>query len=124
MHGCTGYEIWRRSQNRAAGTCWTGHLERAGKASERVKSGIVVKAAKRSAEVPIYQIKATLEGSKPPIWRRLLVHSDITLGDLHTIIQASWAGGIVACIRVQGDLNSNARRECYPGLGDVGIGDH
>ncbi len=46
-------------------------------------------AAKRAAEVPIYQIKVTLEGSKPPIWRRLLVRSDITLGDLHTIIQAA-----------------------------------
>ena len=46
-------------------------------------------AAKRSAKVPIYQIKVTLEGSKPPIWRRLLVRSDITLGDLHTIIQAA-----------------------------------
>ncbi len=45
--------------------------------------------AKRAAEVPIYQIKVTLEGSKPPIWRRLLVRSDITLGDLHTIIQAA-----------------------------------
>jgi hypothetical protein len=46
-------------------------------------------AAKRAAEVPIHQIKVTLEGSKPPIWRRLLVRSDITLGDLHTIIQAA-----------------------------------
>ena len=46
-------------------------------------------ALKRAAEGPIYQIKVTLEGSKPPIWRRLLVRSDITLGDLHTIVQAA-----------------------------------
>lgn len=41
-------------------------------------------------DVLIYQVKVTLEGSKPPIWRRLLVHSDITLGDLHDIIQAAF----------------------------------
>jgi hypothetical protein len=46
-------------------------------------------AVKRAGEVSIYQIKVTLEGSKPPIWRRLLVRSDITLGDLHTNIQAA-----------------------------------
>jgi hypothetical protein len=46
-------------------------------------------AAKRAAKGPIYQIKVTLEESKPPIWRRLLVRSDITLGDLHAIIQAA-----------------------------------
>jgi len=44
----------------------------------------------KTADVPIYQIKVTLEGSKPPIWRRLLVRSDITLGDLHDIIQAAF----------------------------------
>ena len=38
---------------------------------------------------PIYQIKVTLENIKPPIWRRLLVRSDITLADLHRIIQAA-----------------------------------
>ncbi len=44
--------------------------------------------------VPIYQIKVTLDDSKPPIWRRILVRSDITLGQLHDIIQAvmGWSG--------------------------------
>jgi len=37
----------------------------------------------------IYQIKVTLKGCKPPIWRRLLVPSDVTLADLHQIIQAA-----------------------------------
>ncbi len=40
-----------------------------------------------SPKANIYQVKVTLEDSKPPIWRRLLVRSDITLGDLHPIIQ-------------------------------------
>lgn len=35
----------------------------------------------------IYQIKITLRYSDPPIWRRFQVGSDITLGELHLIIQ-------------------------------------
>ena len=42
-----------------------------------------------STDSPTFQIKITLEGGKPPIWRRLLVRSDTTLGDLHHIIQAA-----------------------------------
>ena len=34
----------------------------------------------------LFQIKITLIGVKPPIWRRIQVH-DCTLGDLHDIIQ-------------------------------------
>jgi hypothetical protein len=36
---------------------------------------------------PIYQLKITLKGVKPPIWRRLQVKSDITLLALHKTIQ-------------------------------------
>ncbi len=45
---------------------------------------------KSATDAPIYQIKVTLEDSKPPIWRRLLVRSDSTLADLHDIIQAAF----------------------------------
>jgi hypothetical protein len=37
----------------------------------------------------IHQIKITLQGSKPPIWRRVLVPSNYTLAQLHEIIQIS-----------------------------------
>jgi hypothetical protein len=37
----------------------------------------------------IYRIKVTLVGSKPPIWRRLLVPGDVTLGELHSILQVA-----------------------------------
>ncbi|MEI7668537.1 MAG: plasmid pRiA4b ORF-3 family protein [Pseudomonadota bacterium] len=36
----------------------------------------------------IYQIKITIKGSKPPIWRRVLVESDSNLDELHDVIQA------------------------------------
>lgn len=37
----------------------------------------------------IYQIKITLNGSKPPIWRRVLISSEITLAKLHDVIQSA-----------------------------------
>jgi hypothetical protein len=45
------------------------------------------------AEAQIYQIKVTLDDSKPPIWRRILVRGDVTLGKLHDILQVvmGWA---------------------------------
>jgi hypothetical protein len=40
-----------------------------------------------SAGVEIYQLKITLLGSEPPIWRRFAVPADITLAKLHDAIQ-------------------------------------
>ena|SRR5437016_2896140 len=37
----------------------------------------------------IYQLKVTLSDVKPLIWRRVLVQSDVTLAQLHTILQAA-----------------------------------
>nr|WP_314465491.1 plasmid pRiA4b ORF-3 family protein [uncultured Clostridium sp.] len=41
-----------------------------------------------------YQLKITIKGSKPPIWRRILVPEGITFETLHHMIQASfcWSG--------------------------------
>ncbi|HBA40324.1 MAG TPA: hypothetical protein DCZ05_11435 [Deltaproteobacteria bacterium] len=38
-------------------------------------------------KVQIYQLKITLKESRPPIWRRFQVRSDVTLAKLHRIIQ-------------------------------------
>src|SRR5437899_11067280 len=35
----------------------------------------------------IYQIKITLLGTSPPIWRRLLVPANLTLEQLHDVLQ-------------------------------------
>jgi hypothetical protein len=37
----------------------------------------------------IYQVKITLIGSKPPIWRTVLVPSDLKLGAFHAVIQVA-----------------------------------
>ncbi|MBA2432718.1 MAG: plasmid pRiA4b ORF-3 family protein [Chthoniobacterales bacterium] len=44
---------------------------------------------KTSAGNGVLSLKVTLRGLKPPIWRRLLVASTMTLGDLHAAIQAA-----------------------------------
>lgn len=44
-------------------------------------------AGKRS--VPLYELKIVLLGSKPPIWRRLQVPGDASLGWLHAVIQVA-----------------------------------
>ncbi|MGH3653652.1 plasmid pRiA4b ORF-3 family protein [Glutamicibacter sp.] len=38
----------------------------------------------------VLQLKLALKEAKPPIWRRVLVPMDLSLGDLHDIIQASF----------------------------------
>lgn len=44
----------------------------------------------RGAEASIYQIKVTLEGIRPPVWRRLLVPGEVALDELHDILQAAF----------------------------------
>lgn len=49
---------------------------------------------KTKASDRIYQMKITLNGTKPPIWRRVEVPGEFTLGQLHEVIQAAmgWDG--------------------------------
>ncbi|WP_158598256.1 plasmid pRiA4b ORF-3 family protein [Falsibacillus albus] len=45
------------------------------------------KKLKRPVKKQIYQLKISLKGAKPPIWRRVLVPNSVSLHELHSIIQ-------------------------------------
>lgn len=59
-------------------------------------------ATKTESASDIYQIKVTLLGTKPPIWRRLLVPADMTLAQLHNVLQIAmgWEDGHMHEFRV------------------------
>lgn len=52
-----------------------------------------------------YQMKVTIKGSKPPIWRRLVVRDDATLEELHYAIQIAfgWSNDHLHQFTVDGD---------------------
>lgn len=49
-------------------------------------------AKRKSSKALIYQIKVTLRGIEPPIWRRFQVPAEVTLAELHDVLQSvmSW----------------------------------
>ncbi len=57
----------------------------------------------------IYQLKIVLQGSKPPIWRRIQVKSNITLDVLHEMIQTvmGWYNVHLHHFHVHGTFYSN-----------------
>lgn len=59
-------------------------------------------ATKTVADSDLYQIKVTLLGTKPPIWRRLLIPADVTLAQLHNVLQIAmgWEDGHMHEFRV------------------------
>ena len=38
----------------------------------------------------VYQLKATILGTKPAVWRRVVVPEDIRLSELHQVLQAAF----------------------------------
>lgn len=76
------------------GSCCGGGADKAAAPPARgAKKSNVIKVdfprhgAKAGTDTALYQLKVSLEGAKPPIWRRILVPGDFTLAQLHKIIQ-------------------------------------
>ncbi len=57
----------------------------------------------------IYQIKVTLVGSKPPIWRRILIAGTTTLSQLHNILQITmgWSNSHLHLFKVGEQIYSD-----------------
>lgn len=51
----------------------------------------MVNPARSSRITAIHQLKVTLKGSKPPIRRRLQVRGNVTLPELHDILQVAFS---------------------------------
>ena len=66
-------------------------------------------ARRGKTESPVYQIKVTLLGVKPAVWRRLLVPSRLTLARLHEVLQIAmgWTDSHLHAFRV-GDVTYSA----------------
>jgi len=59
----------------------------------------------------VYQLKVRLQRSKPPIWRRILVASDITLIGLHEVLQISmgWTDSHMHLFEYNGQVFGDSR---------------
>lgn len=53
----------------------------------RQKNSVTPSLPKQESTTKIYQLKILIKGSKPPIWRRILIEDDMTYSSLHYIIQ-------------------------------------
>jgi hypothetical protein len=58
----------------------------------------------RDTSAPVYRLKVTLKKVRPPIWRRFLVPSDISLARLHDCLQAvmPWSDAHLHLFEAQG----------------------
>lgn len=67
----------------------------------------------------VYQIKVTLTGSKPPIWRRFLVRDTTTLYRLHDILQIvmGWQDYHLHMFTVDGQIYGDPEDDEYGDLG-------
>ena len=75
-------------------------------------------------EQDVCQLKVTLRGTRPPIWRRLLVPADTTLTQLHRILQTAmgWQDNHVHEFRIDARRTAGvgtARMERGARIGEV-----
>ena len=67
----------------------------------------------------VYQLRVSLQGVSPLVWRRLLVCSDSTIADLHHILQIAfgWSDEHLHCFRIHG------KEYGIPHVGGIGFDD-
>jgi hypothetical protein len=59
----------------------------------------------------LFRVRVDLDGSSPPIWRRLVLRSDLRLDEVHEALQISfgWDGGHLHDFRAAGDVRTAER---------------
>jgi hypothetical protein len=69
--------------------------------------------SKRVSTAPVYQLKVTLKGSSPRIWRRILVSGDASLAKLHRILQTAmgWFDSHLHLFKIHGREYGTPDRE-------------
>ena len=77
-------------------------------------------AKKQSAPTAVYQLKITLKGSRPPIWRRVLVRDDTTLEQLNYVIQIAvgWTNSHLHDFTIRGERYSEPSPEDWEPVKD------
>jgi len=72
-----------------------------------------------STSKTVYQIKVTLMGSKPPVWRRFLVADTTTLNRLHDILQIvmGWTNSHLHMFTINGQIYGDPEDDEYGDLG-------
>jgi hypothetical protein len=67
----------------------------------------------------VYQLKVTLKGTKPPIWRRVVVPENITLYRLHDILQIvmGWTDSHLHMFEIAGQIYGDPEDDEYGDLG-------
>jgi hypothetical protein len=75
---------------------------------------------RRRGTPALFRVRVDLDGSSPPIWRRLLVASDLRLDELHEALQIAfgWHGGHLHDFREAGDARHAERFVSEPEFGD------
>ena len=72
------------------------------------------------ADDTVLRLKITLVGSKPPIWRRVIVPVSLTLADLHWVIQIAmgWENSHLHDFDVSGKRFTEFEEDIQAGTGD------
>jgi hypothetical protein len=79
-------------------------MEMIGGSPEAAKQRAGRKKKRKPSDSDAYQLKITLRGSKPPIWRRVVVPGGITLYELHEVIQLAmgWTNSHLHLFEIDG----------------------